>query len=73
MWVDRRADMGGRLATLLDLDARPAFFRPLLIEATAARRERFSPEEWALAIHRYQPKSASLVPAMIQMILRFFG
>jgi long-chain acyl-CoA synthetase len=32
--------------------------------------ERFSPEEWAQAIHRYQPKSASLVPAMIQMILQ---
>jgi acyl-CoA synthetase (AMP-forming)/AMP-acid ligase II len=32
--------------------------------------ERFSPEEWALAMHRYQPKSASLVPAMIQMILQ---
>jgi long-chain acyl-CoA synthetase len=32
--------------------------------------ERFSPEEWALAIHRHQPKSASLVPAMIQMILQ---
>ncbi len=32
--------------------------------------ERFSPEEWALAIHHYQPKSASLVPAMIQMILQ---
>src|SRR5712671_3308025 len=32
--------------------------------------ERFSPEEWALAVHRYQPKSASLVPAMIQMILQ---
>jgi long-chain acyl-CoA synthetase len=32
--------------------------------------ERFSPEEWAQAIHRYQPKSASLVPAMIQMVLQ---
>ena len=32
--------------------------------------ERFSPEEWALAMHRHQPKSASLVPAMIQMILQ---
>jgi len=32
--------------------------------------ERFSPEEWANAIQRYQPKSASLVPAMIQMILQ---
>jgi long-chain acyl-CoA synthetase len=32
--------------------------------------ERFSPDEWALAMHRYQPKSASLVPAMIQMILQ---
>jgi acyl-coenzyme A synthetase/AMP-(fatty) acid ligase len=32
--------------------------------------ERFSPEGWALAMHRYQPKSASLVPAMIQMILQ---
>src|SRR5712675_312752 len=32
--------------------------------------ERFSPEGWAQAIHRYQPKSASLVPAMIQMILQ---
>lgn len=31
--------------------------------------EKFSPEEWALAIERYQIKSASLVPAMIQMIL----
>jgi long-chain acyl-CoA synthetase len=32
--------------------------------------ERFSPQEWALAMHRHQPKSASLVPAMIQMILQ---
>jgi long-chain acyl-CoA synthetase len=32
--------------------------------------ERFSPQQWALAIQRYQPKSASLVPAMIQMILQ---
>jgi len=32
--------------------------------------ERFSPDEWALVIHKYQPKSASLVPAMIQMILQ---
>jgi long-chain acyl-CoA synthetase len=32
--------------------------------------ERFSPQEWAHAMHRYQPKSASLVPAMIQMILQ---
>jgi len=32
--------------------------------------ERFSPEGWALAMHRYQPRSASLVPAMIQMILQ---
>jgi long-chain acyl-CoA synthetase len=32
--------------------------------------ERFSPEEWAQAIQRYQPRSASLVPAMIQMILQ---
>ena len=32
--------------------------------------ERFSPEGWAQVIQRYQPKSASLVPAMIQMILQ---
>jgi long-chain acyl-CoA synthetase len=32
--------------------------------------EKFSPEEWAQAIHRYRPKSASLVPAMIQMVLQ---
>jgi acyl-CoA synthetase (AMP-forming)/AMP-acid ligase II len=31
--------------------------------------ERFVPEEWARAVERYQIKSASLVPAMIQMIL----
>src|SRR5258708_992934 len=31
--------------------------------------ERFSPEEWALAIHRYQPKSATPLPPPIQMIL----
>jgi long-chain acyl-CoA synthetase len=32
--------------------------------------EKFSPEEWAQAIDRYRPKSASLVPAMIQMVLQ---
>jgi long-chain acyl-CoA synthetase len=32
--------------------------------------ERFSPEEWARAIRQYQPKSASLVPAMIQMVMQ---
>jgi acyl-CoA synthetase (AMP-forming)/AMP-acid ligase II len=32
--------------------------------------EKFSAQEWALAIHRYQPRSASLVPAMIQMLLQ---
>lgn len=31
--------------------------------------EKFSPDEWSLAVERYQIKSASLVPAMIQMIL----
>jgi long-chain acyl-CoA synthetase len=31
--------------------------------------EKFVPEEWALAVSRYRPKSASLVPAMIQMII----
>jgi long-chain acyl-CoA synthetase len=31
--------------------------------------EKFVPEEWARAVERYQIKSASLVPAMIQMIL----
>jgi long-chain acyl-CoA synthetase len=31
--------------------------------------EKFSAEEWANAVKRYQPKSASLVPAMIRMIL----
>ena len=32
--------------------------------------EKFSPEEWAQAIARYGPKTASLVPAMIQMVLQ---
>jgi acyl-CoA synthetase (AMP-forming)/AMP-acid ligase II len=31
--------------------------------------EKFAPEEWANAVRRYSPKSASLVPAMIRMIL----
>lgn len=31
--------------------------------------DRFDPEEWANIVQRYQPKSASLVPAMIRMIL----
>ena len=31
--------------------------------------EKFAPDEWALAVSRHRPKSASLVPAMIQMIL----
>ena len=31
--------------------------------------EKFVPEEWALAVSLYRPKSASLVPAMIQMII----
>jgi acyl-coenzyme A synthetase/AMP-(fatty) acid ligase len=31
--------------------------------------EKFVPDEWALAVSRHRPKSASLVPAMIQMIL----
>jgi acyl-CoA synthetase (AMP-forming)/AMP-acid ligase II len=31
--------------------------------------EKFAPEEWADAVRRYQPRSASLVPAMIRMIL----
>jgi long-chain acyl-CoA synthetase len=31
--------------------------------------EKFVPDEWARAVERYQIKSASLVPAMIQMIL----
>ena len=31
--------------------------------------EKFSAEEWANVIRRYQPRSASLVPAMIRMIL----
>jgi long-chain acyl-CoA synthetase len=31
--------------------------------------EKFVAQEWAAAVSRYQPKSASLVPAMIQMIL----
>jgi long-chain acyl-CoA synthetase len=31
--------------------------------------EKFTPQEWSLAIHRHQPRSATLVPAMIQMIL----
>ncbi len=31
--------------------------------------EKFVPEEWALAVSRHRPKSASLVPAMIQMII----
>ena len=31
--------------------------------------EKFVAEEWATVIRRYQPKSASLVPAMIRMIL----
>ena len=32
--------------------------------------EKFSPEEWAAAIAQYAPKAASLVPAMIQMVLQ---
>ena len=32
--------------------------------------EKFSPEEWAAVIARYAPKAASLVPAMIQMVLQ---
>jgi acyl-CoA synthetase (AMP-forming)/AMP-acid ligase II len=31
--------------------------------------EKFSPSEWAQVVARHRPKSASLVPAMIQMIL----
>jgi acyl-CoA synthetase (AMP-forming)/AMP-acid ligase II len=31
--------------------------------------EKFAAEEWANAVRRYQPRSASLVPAMIRMIL----
>jgi len=31
--------------------------------------EKFVAADWAAAVRRYQPKSASLVPAMIQMIL----
>jgi len=31
--------------------------------------EKFVAEEWALAVSRHRPKSASLVPAMIQMII----
>ena len=31
--------------------------------------EKFVAQEWAAAVTRYKPKSASLVPAMIQMIL----
>ena len=31
--------------------------------------EKFLAEDWAAAVRRYQPKSASLVPAMIQMIM----
>jgi long-chain acyl-CoA synthetase len=31
--------------------------------------EKFAAQEWAAAVERYKPKSASLVPAMIQMIL----
>ena len=31
--------------------------------------EKFTPQEWALAVDRHRPRSASLVPAMIQMIL----
>jgi len=31
--------------------------------------EKFVAADWAAAVHRYQPKSASLVPAMIQMVL----
>jgi len=45
-WVDHRATMDGRLATLLELDGQPpAFFQPLLVESTLARRARFTPEE----------------------------
>lgn len=32
--------------------------------------EKFSPEEWSAAIAQYAPKAASLVPAMIQMVLQ---
>jgi long-chain acyl-CoA synthetase len=31
--------------------------------------EKFAADEWANAVRRYQPRSASLVPAMIRMIL----
>ena len=31
--------------------------------------EKFAAEEWALVVRRSQPRSASLVPAMIRMIL----
>ena len=46
VWVDRRAAMDGRLATLLELPTEgPALFRPLLTQTTLARRRAFSPEE----------------------------
>jgi acyl-CoA synthetase (AMP-forming)/AMP-acid ligase II len=31
--------------------------------------EKFIPQEWALAVNRHRPKSATMVPAMIEMIL----
>jgi acyl-CoA synthetase (AMP-forming)/AMP-acid ligase II len=31
--------------------------------------EKFTPQEWSLAVNRHRPKSAALVPAMIEMIL----
>ena len=31
--------------------------------------EKFSVDEWVAAVHEYKPKSASLVPAMIRMVL----
>ena len=44
-WVDRRAALDGRLATLVDLDERaPRFFRPLLVTSNVERLSRWTPE-----------------------------
>jgi long-chain acyl-CoA synthetase len=81
---EQTAERGGRESEPLRLKTSPALLlKPfshagglfgLLLALYQARPlvllEKFSPEEWAQAIHRYRPKSASLVPAMIQMVLQ---
>jgi hypothetical protein len=44
-WADRRAALGGRLATIVDLDDRaPEFFRPLLVASNVERLSSWTPE-----------------------------